>query len=81
MKYFPIGTIFDAKISSRFYACKSIIHSHKAISQGAKWRIRVGRKSGFMMIYGYLVITMVKFFPLILNFQKMLRLNPSLILK
>ena len=44
MKYFPIGTIFDAKISSRFYAWKSIIHSHKAISQGAKWRIGDGKK-------------------------------------
>lgn len=41
----------------------------------------MGRKSGFMMIYGYLVITMAKFFPLILNFQEMTRLNPSLILK
>lgn len=42
-KYFPNGTIFDAKKSSGFYAWKSTIKERGKISMGAKWRVGDGR--------------------------------------
>ena len=41
-KYFPTGTIFDAKVGSRSYAWKSILKSRKVIQLGAQWRIGDG---------------------------------------
>ena len=41
-KYFPTGTIFNAKASSGSYAWKSILKSRKVILLGARWRIGDG---------------------------------------
>uniref|UniRef100_A0A7N2MJH0 Uncharacterized protein n=1 Tax=Quercus lobata TaxID=97700 RepID=A0A7N2MJH0_QUELO len=41
-KYFPIGSIFDAKPKSRSYAWKSILKAQKVILLGARWRIGDG---------------------------------------
>ena len=41
-KYFPTGSIFDAKASSRSYAWKSILKAQKVILLGAHWRIGDG---------------------------------------
>ena len=38
-KYFPTGTIFDAKASLGSYAWKSILKARKVILLGARWRI------------------------------------------
>ena len=38
-KYFPTGTIFDAKADSGSYAWKSILKARKVIQLGAWWRI------------------------------------------
>ena len=42
-KYFPTGSIFDAKKSSGSFAWKSILRARKVISMGAKWRIGDGQ--------------------------------------
>ena len=41
-KYFPIGSIFDAKAKSGSYAWKSILKARKVILLGARWRIGDG---------------------------------------
>lgn len=41
-KYFPTGSIFDAKAKSGLYAWKSILHARKLINMGAHWRIGDG---------------------------------------
>ena len=41
-KYFPNGTIFDAKASSGSYAWKSILRARKVISMGARWQVGDG---------------------------------------
>ena len=41
-KYFPTGTIFDAKASSGSYAWRSILKARKVILLGARWRIGDG---------------------------------------
>ena len=41
-KYFPTGTIFDAKAGSGSYAWKSILKARKVIQLGAQWRIGDG---------------------------------------
>ena len=48
-KYFPNGSIFDAKASSGSFAWRSILHARRIISQGSKWRIGDGSQ---IMIYG-----------------------------
>ena len=42
-KYFPTGTIFDAKHASGSFAWKSILKARRVILMGAKWRVRDGR--------------------------------------
>ena len=41
-KYFPMGSIFNAKAGSGSYAWKSILKSRKVILLGARWRIGDG---------------------------------------
>ena len=41
-KYFPTGTVFDAKVGSGSYALKSILKARKVIQLGARWRIGDG---------------------------------------
>lgn len=41
-KYFPNGTVFDAKEKSGSFAWKSILGARHVISLGAKWRIGDG---------------------------------------
>ena len=41
-KYFPTGTIFDAKVGSGLYAWRSILKVRKVILFGARWRIGDG---------------------------------------
>ena len=41
-KYFPNGSIFDAKALSGLFAQKSILQARKVISMGARWRIGDG---------------------------------------
>ena len=49
VKYFPNGSVFDAKASSGSFAWRSILHARRNISQGAKWRLGDGSQ---IMIYG-----------------------------
>ena len=44
-KYFHRCSLFEAKVSSGSFAWKSILHSRKVVSLGAKWRIRDGSQS------------------------------------
>ncbi|KAL0010011.1 hypothetical protein SO802_005119 [Lithocarpus litseifolius] len=41
-KYFPNGTVFEAKQSSGSFAWKSILKARKVILLGAKWRVGDG---------------------------------------
>ena len=41
-KYFPTGTIFDAKVGSGSYAWRSILKARKVILFGARWGIGDG---------------------------------------
>lgn len=41
-KYFPTGSIFDAKAGSGWYAWRSILKACKVILLGARWRIGEG---------------------------------------
>ena len=41
-KYFPIGSIFDAKAKSGSYTWKSILEARKVILLGARWSIGDG---------------------------------------
>ena len=43
-KYFPNGSIFEAKQNSSSYAWKSILKARKVISQGGLWRVGDGCK-------------------------------------
>ena len=38
-KYFPNGSVFEAKTSFGSFAWKSILHARNIIKQGAKWRV------------------------------------------
>ena len=42
-KYFPTGTIFDAKHASGSFAWKSILKARRVILMGARWRVGDGR--------------------------------------
>ena len=42
-KYFPKGTIFDAKASSGSYALQSILKAKKVIDVGLVWRVGNGK--------------------------------------
>lgn len=44
-KYFHRCSLFEAKVSFGSFAWKSILHSRKVVSLGAKWRIRDGSQS------------------------------------
>ena len=48
-KYFPKGSVFEAKVSLGSFAWRSILYARRIISQGAKWRIGDGSQ---IMIYG-----------------------------
>ena len=41
-KYFPTGTIFDAKVGSGSFSWRSILKARKVILFGARWRIGDG---------------------------------------
>ena len=41
-KYFPTGTIFDAKVGSGLFAWRSILKARKVILLGARWQIGDG---------------------------------------
>ena len=43
-KFFPHGTIFDAKENKRSFAWKSILKGRDVIRRGLKWRIGNGSK-------------------------------------
>ena len=43
VRYFPNGTIFDAKQKAGSYAWKSILRARKVIVMGAKWRVGDGQ--------------------------------------
>ena len=43
-KYFPNGSIFNAKQSSGSYAWKSILKARQVISLGATWRVGDGKE-------------------------------------
>ncbi|XP_075633396.1 uncharacterized protein LOC142605854 [Castanea sativa] len=42
VKYFPTGSIFDAKAGSGWYAWRSILKARKVVLLGARWRIGNG---------------------------------------
>ena len=46
-KYFPTGTIFDAKVGSGLFAWRSILKARKVILLGACWRIGDGSSVKF----------------------------------
>lgn len=41
-KYFPNGSVFEAKASSGSFAWKSILNARRIIKQGARWRVGDG---------------------------------------
>ena len=47
-KYFPNGSMFDAKASLGLFAWRSILYARRIITQGAKWRLGDGSQ---VMIY------------------------------
>ena len=49
VKYFPRGSIFDAKVASGSYAWQSIVKARKLVQFGLLWRVGNGRK---INIYG-----------------------------
>uniref|UniRef100_A0A7N2MH92 Uncharacterized protein n=1 Tax=Quercus lobata TaxID=97700 RepID=A0A7N2MH92_QUELO len=48
-KYFPNGSVFEAKVKSGSFAWKSILRARKLILMGAKWRVGDGSQ---IKIYG-----------------------------
>ncbi|KAK9993927.1 hypothetical protein SO802_023630 [Lithocarpus litseifolius] len=44
-KYFPSGSIFNAKLAKGSYAWQSILKTRQAVEKGMIWRIRDGKKS------------------------------------
>ena len=43
-KYFPSGSVFDAKVASGSFAWKSIVKASKLVQSGLLWRVGNGSK-------------------------------------
>ena len=43
-KYFPNGSVFDAKVASGLFAWKSIVKASKLVQSGLLWRVGSGSK-------------------------------------
>ena len=72
-KYFPNGSIFDAKASSGLFAWKSILWARKFISMGARWRIGDGSNIKIFENRWLPDAGVEKNFHQVLTFQEMLR--------
>ena len=70
-KYFPHGSIFDAKDTKGSFAWKSILKGRELIKGGLMRRIGDGAQVRIFMMLGCLGLNTVKFFPLPLKAMQM----------